>query len=239
METADHLARLRLEADALALAAAAGPLDVAVPGCPEWDLEALVRHIGDVHRWAAKIVREQPRERLRRDFEGPREEGALLAWYREGAAGLLAALEAAGDDDDFWFWGPAPGARAFWARRQAHETGIHRFDAESARGGGEPFPTEVALDGVDEWLGLATRRAHAPAGGGRVLHLHATDGDGEWLVRVDEALAVERGHGRGDCAVRAAASDLFLLVMNRRSPEGLEVFGDAGLLDVWAGQVRF
>ena len=66
------------------------------------------------------------RARLQRDFEGPSGREALLAWYRDGCAALIETLEAASPDDAFWFWGPAPNALAFWARRQANETAVHR-----------------------------------------------------------------------------------------------------------------
>ena len=70
---------------------------------------------------------------------------------------------------------------AFWARRQAHETGIHRADAESpaGRGGTTLFPPEFAVDGIEEMLfgfllsGDGGLRADPP----RTLHLQATDTD--------------------------------------------------------------
>jgi len=239
VDVASWLERITDEAEALARAAEAGPLDARVPGCPQWNVEALVRHMGDVHRWAGHIVRERVPERLRRDFHGPADREGLLAWYRAGAVDLVDALRATSPDDVFWYWGPGPNALAFWSRRQANETSMHRWDAESARGAARPFPVDVALDALDEWLGLLQRRTHAPGGAGRTVHLHATDGDGEWLVTLDEAITVERGHARGDCAVRAPASDLYLLAMNRRTAKGLEMFGDESLLDTWRDNIRF
>ena len=141
--------------------------------------------------------------------------------------------------ESFWQWAPAPTTQAFWARRQANETSMHRWDAESARGAPTAFATDVALDAIDEWLMVLARNVKAAGGGGRTLHLHATDGDGEWVVRLDDTVSVERSHTRADCAVRAPASDLYLLTMNRRDAEGLEVFGDATLLDVWRDSARF
>lgn len=235
----DHLTRLHLEGEAFAEAAAAGPLDARVPGCPAWDAEALVRHMGDVHRWAATVVRERVQERLRQDFEGPSDPAELLTWYREGHTALLEVLRSTPVDAAFWAWGPAPNPLAFWARRQAHETGMHRWDLQSAHGGGDPFPTDVAIDGLDEWLGLAQGRARVANGEGRTIHLHATDGEGEWFISLEEKLDVRRGHAKADCAVRGDASDLWLLAMNRRGTDGLEVFGDASLLQIWKDNVRF
>ncbi len=234
-----HIARIRGEGEALARSAEAGALDASIPGCPGWDVEALLRHIGDVHRWAATIVRDRLRQRLRRDFEGPAGRDALLGWYREGLEGLIDALRHSSSDDEFWFWGPAPNALAFWARRQANETTIHRCDAESARGAISPLGTLEALDCLDEWLGLIPLRAHAPAGAGRSIGIRVTDGDGAWLVRLAEIVEVTGDDAAADCAVSGPASDLYLWSMNRASADHLTVSGDRGLLTAWAKQIRF
>ena len=214
-------------------------MDAAVPGCPGWDVDALLRHIGDVHRWAATIVRERLQSRLRRDHEGPGESEALLAWYREGCRGLVAVLEGATPDESFWFWGPAPNSLAFWARRQANETAVHRCDAESARGPIAPLDTSEAVDALDEWLGLATLLGSAPSGAGRVLRLVPSDGDTSWRVSLGERLEVISEGANSDCELQGTASDLFLWSMNRRGLDGITVSGDKSLVRVWADNVRF
>lgn len=230
---------MRAEGEALARAAEAGPLDAPVPGCPGWDVEALVRHIGDVHRWAATIVGERISERLQRDFEGPADPDALLVWYLEGCVTLVHVLEAASPDEQFWFWGSAPNALAFWARRQANETAIHRCDAESAHGPITPLPTVDALDALDEWVSLATRRAKAPEGEGRILRLAPSDARATWSVILGDRVEVTSDRGRGHCELRGTASDLYLWSMNRRDTEGLTVSGDESLLQVWADTMQF
>jgi uncharacterized protein (TIGR03083 family) len=214
-------------------------MDAAVPGCPGWDVDTLVRHIGDVHRWAAAIVGERVQSRLRRDHEGPAGSEALLAWYREGCSALVEVLQEARPDESFWFWGPAPNALAFWARRQANETAVHRSDAESARGPITPLDTAEAVDALDEWLGLATLRGSAPSGAGRVLLLVPSDTDTAWRVRLGERLEVTSNGTDGDCELQGTASDLFLWSMNRRGLEGITVSGDNSLVQVWADNVRF
>ena len=47
---------------------------------------------------------------------------------------------------------PAPSPLAMWARRQAHETSIHRCYAESATGATTGFDPTFAADGIDELL---------------------------------------------------------------------------------------
>jgi uncharacterized protein (TIGR03083 family) len=239
VEIDEQIERIRAEGQALGDAAASEPFDARVPGCPDWNLEMLVRHIGDVHRWAATIVGERIPNRLQRDFEGPAEHDALLAWYRDGCAALIETLTAASPDDTFWFWGPAPNALAFWARRQANETAVHRCDAESARGPITPLSTVDAVDALDEWFGLAVRRARAPDGGGRILRLVATDAGSTWNIIVGDRVEVTSDRGRGHCELRGSASDLYLWSMNRRGTEGIAVSGDDSLLQVWADNVRF
>ncbi len=239
MDVEHQIARIQGDGEALALAAEAGPLDARVPGCPEWDVEQLVRHIGDVHRWSGTIVRERIPTRLQRDFEGPAGRDALIAWYREGCAALIDALQSASPADVFWFWGPAPNALGFWARRQANETAVHRCDAEAARGAIGPLTTVDAVDAIDEWFGLAPRRTSAPDGNGRILRLAPTDADVSWSLIIGERLELTSDRGRGHCELRGTASDLYLWTMNRRGTDGIAVTGDADLLKVWADNVRF
>lgn len=239
MDIDSQVERIRADGEALARAAESGPLDALVPGCPGWDVEMLVRHIGEVHRWAATIVRERLPERLRRDFAGPAGRDELLAWYGEGCGALIETLQAASPGDTFWFWGPAPNALAFWARRQANETAVHRCDAESARGPITPLATGDAVDALDELFGLAVRRAHAPDGAGRILRLIATDAGTSWNVIMGDRVEVTSDRGRGHCELQGAASDLYLWSTNRRGTQGVAVSGDASLLRVWADNVKF
>lgn len=134
---------------------------------------------------------------------------------------------------------PAPNAQAFWARRQAHETAIHRLDAEQACGTATPFGAVQAADGIDEWLIIAADRVKVADGSARTLRLSATDLPWEALVELrDDGLRV-RDPGDGDCIVQGSASDLYALAMNRRSAEGLVVRGDTDVLRAWRESVRF
>ena len=76
------------------------------------------------------------------------------------------------------------------------------------------------------------RERPLPAGS---LHLHRTDGPGEWLVQsVDGAVVATQEHARGDAAVRGSASDLFRFVWNRGAGSTVEVLGDPAVADEWA-----
>jgi uncharacterized protein (TIGR03083 family) len=240
MEISEYIAALVREGDLLATTAAGLDLDTAIPTCPGWRMRDLVHHIGEVHRWAAANLTAADGHRVGIDVPRP-PDGDLIAWFRQGHADLVSVLEAAPAGLACWSFLPAPSPLAFWARRQAHETAIHRVDAESATGEITRFDAGIAADGIEEMLfGFASRRkAGFDAEPPRSLHLHATDIDGEWLAVIGrDGLVASREHRKADCAVRGAASDLHLLLWNRRGTEGMEVFGDASLLEFWKEKVQ-
>lgn len=119
----------------------------------------------------------------------------------------------------------------------AHENAVHRRDAEDSAGSVTPVPTDVALDGIDEFLTgfhLPHRVGRRFTGAGETLHFHATDGDGEWfLTRTPDGVEVERRHGKADVAARGRAHDLLMFVWSRAGTDTLEVFGDDSLLTAW------
>jgi uncharacterized protein (TIGR03083 family) len=246
-DTAYHIACLRREGDLLAGAAERAGLDAPIPACPGWCVRDLLKHLGYVHRWAAGYVREQHARWVDRASEaeilgGGPQDGELVAWFRDGHAALVQVLEAADPGLTCWTFLDAPSPVAFWARRQAHETAIHRVDAEqaatAASGGTETgFEPRFAADGVDElimgFLGRDAKRGswHGPLG---ALGFHAEDGEGpvaHWRV-VSELghFAVARAAGPADCDVTGPAAGLYLLLWNRGDASGLDVRGDAGLL---------
>ena len=54
----------------------------------------------------------------------------------------------------------------------------------------------------------------------------------------DGAVQAERTRGDADCAVSGSASDLHLLLWNRRTGDGLDVEGDPSLLASWREHVQ-
>ena len=212
-----------------ALAEALGhDLSAEVPTCPGWTLETLANHCGRIHRWATAAVRSRATERP----EFPARPPVIdHEWVEEGVAELAAALEAAGPDEPCWnFMGQPPETR-FWFRRQAHETSVHRWDAQKARRADpEPIETELALDGIDELVDVILPLGYSGDDIGGSVHLHATDSPhGEWLiVTKDGELLVGHDHQKADVAVRATASDLLLWLWGRLPLDGpgFEVFGE-------------
>jgi uncharacterized protein (TIGR03083 family) len=215
-----------------------------VPTCPEWTMRQLVTHIGRAHRWATAIVATHAAEpipfREVPDGKLPPDQREQVDWLNSGAAGLVATVQAAGDDRVWTHNGPGP-AR-YWARRMAHETAVHRADGQIAMGQRPQIDPVTAADGIDEFLGFLAAPGDggdrpAPAGlRGKLVHVHVTGegATGEWMIRPGATgITVETGHGKGDVAVRGPAGDLLLLLMRRVPPSdpAIEVLGDAALLD--------
>jgi uncharacterized protein (TIGR03083 family) len=240
METDGYLASLRADGTSLSAAARGAP-SAPVPSCPEWDMTALVGHTSAVHHWVTHIMRTRATERPAKRFadDVPAEPAAVLSWYDDGLVTLLEVLARVDPAESVWNWfdgKPAPAS--FWHRRMAHETAVHRWDAQQAAGDPQPIDATLAIDGIDEYLGFLTGGfSDGPIEGlAGSLHLHATDCEGEWLVALaPDHLEHRRGHEKADAAIRASASDLFLWIVNRLAAGSsrLEVFGDRALVDRW------
>ena len=56
MEISKYIEYVSAEGDRFADAAEQGDLDVAIAPCGDWDMRALVRHLGLIHLWAAGHV---------------------------------------------------------------------------------------------------------------------------------------------------------------------------------------
>lgn len=252
-----YVGALRSQGELLADAAQRAGLAAVVPSCPGWTVRDLLRHTGYVHRWATGFVAEgQTRPDGASEEEilsQGRDDAELPGWFREGHATLVRALGAAAPDLNCWAFLPAPSPLAFWARRQAHETAIHRVDAEqaagdtagqcpgaagyAAAGNGTSFEPRFAADGVDElvmgFLARSIKRGNwAALGGSLAIHAHdGTAGGADWLIAGgQDAPGVSRGTGRADCDVTGPASELYLMLWNRSPADRLQVTGDPGIL---------
>lgn len=246
MEFSDYLDSVRDNARQFVEAARQAGVDAAVPTCPEWTVADLARHQGRVFRWMSEIIETKAQEYVdRRPIEEQAQRADPLAWVETGAEHALGVLGNADPDTPVWNWfdrGPAPAL--FWYRRLAHETVIHRVDAEAAAGraaASRVEPAELASDGIDEYLHfLPGRGADKPGPLSGSYHFHTTDVPGEWVVVFDsDGVAIRREHAKADVAVRGPASDLELFLYNRRGPEGLEVFGDPAAVAAWTEHIRF
>ncbi|MGW7536414.1 maleylpyruvate isomerase family mycothiol-dependent enzyme [Amycolatopsis sp. NPDC054798] len=217
----DYLPHLRSLTGAFAGEASGGSggLDSPVPYCGDWTKRDLVTHLGNVHRWAAGIVRTG--ELSNQEFDvSP--SGDLAPWYAESAAILLEALDAADPADECWVFGAAAKTKAFWFRRQVHETAVHLVDLFGARGATTQLDQLIAADGVHEVLGtmlprVARWKHEVPLSA--PIALRATDTGHTWTVVPGEP--PELGEGEAVATVAAPAQDLLVLLWNRtdRQPE--------------------
>lgn len=56
MEIADHISTIAQEGKLFAAAAQKTRPDTGIPTCPDWDMRDLVRHLSEIHLWAAARV---------------------------------------------------------------------------------------------------------------------------------------------------------------------------------------
>ncbi len=232
---------LRGEGARMTAAARAMSADAPVPTCPGWAARDLLRHMGGIHRWAASFVAEaraepgsQTLEEIAGGWPGDEE---LADWFEAGYLRLVTVLEAAPPDVQCWTFMAAPSPLAFWSRRQAHETAIHRVDAELAAGRTvshlSRWTPAFAADGIDELLRgfwprrSTTARAETPV----TLGVCCTDEADAWVVTMGpDGVHTELGIGEATCSVRGAAGDLYLALWNRGGSESLQFEGDRAVL---------
>jgi uncharacterized protein (TIGR03083 family) len=249
VEVTAHIEALRREGELMARATALTDPDAAVPTCPEWTARDLVRHMGGVHRWATGYVAGRRTEvsdvGLDEVVGSWPEDAALASWLREGCTALADALAAAPGDLECWTFLPAPSPRAMWARRQAHETAIHRVDAElTARRAVGPFGPAFAADGVDELLTcfVPRRSTKLLAETAATLVVQCIDHDAAWVLHLGpegvSTAPAPPGGNDGDCSVRGAAADLYRALWNRSGPEELIVAGDGAVLGLFLDAVH-
>lgn len=116
-----------------------------VPTCPGWAVSDLARHLGGVHRWARQAVLAGPDAHI----QGPVDDAQIRPWFRAGAIALIETFTEIDPERPCWTL-IGPGTAAFWIRRQAHETALHRWDLQNSLGAPSDVDEDVALDGIEE-----------------------------------------------------------------------------------------
>jgi len=234
------VATIRRDGEAI-LSAGAVDLDVPVPTCGDWLMRDLLVHVGRVYHRASQAVGERATGPL--DLPPtPDADTDAVAYLREELDDLVDNLSSVDADTPVWNMWPVPDEAAFWARRMAHESAVHRYDAQRAQGLAQPIDADLAHDGMDELVDLVLARVvqrdspDLPTG---TFHLVATDG-GEWVVRC-EADKVERlpAARNADVTVTGPASAVLLAAYGRVKWASLETSGDEALLNEWSRAFRF
>ena len=218
----DHLAHFAADAAAVAAVLQTAPLDAAVPACPGWALRDLAVHLGYVHRWALSCVRTGEPVRA---GTTPVADDDLADWFDEGAQALPAELATTDPERVCWTFA-GPGTVAFWRRRVAVETAVHRVDAQSASGRARAVPDDLAEDGVAEVIEMFLPRQ---IGRGRT----SVPTTGATLVAADSGRTWQLGAVPPTATLTGPASALLLLLWRRlaRTDPVFTVTGELDALD--------
>lgn len=218
---------------AAALAAPQSP----VPTCPGWVGRDVVDHVGEVYAHKTAVLR-LGRRPAEGEWPWAPDDDTVFAWFDERLAELLHELDSRDPADPAWTFLAADQSVGFWWRRMAHETAIHRVDAELAAG--LPVTAHdpaLAADGVAELVGFACDPSlvAAPQGGAGAPGTVLVDiGAGSLLVTLsdDTPQVAPAGAGaHGDAVVRGTASDVYRGLWNRPGDAPLERTGDARVLE--------
>jgi uncharacterized protein (TIGR03083 family) len=248
MDDSRFLDCLAADYAALRQAAAAAELTTPVPSCPGWTMADLVAHVGVTYLHKVVIMRtgEWPN-----DWPPPATaQEPPLALLDRGYAELTAEFAARNPADPTPTWYEPDETVAFWIRRMAQETAIHRIDAELAAAiPVTRVPDDLAVDGADEVLKrmLAYGSVAWPEDFAemKVEHLAAADAKdtiavvtqgATWTVRPSpREVTVTDGAPDNPRALIGAAPDPLLRWLWGRAPQdAVQVTGDPA----WASYLR-
>lgn len=239
MEFEQYLDELRRQGRQLADSARQPSLQAAVPSCPGWTVARLLGHVTKVHHWVAAILRDGKPDGF--SFAVP-DDSELFEVYDAGLRAVLDRLRATSDRTPVWTYLPAPSGKLFWARRMAHETAIHRVDAQLAAGFGvTDVSPEFAVDGIDELLtGSAARFDRSRLVGERTISLTPLDSNAAWTLTVGPQLVSCRpvAVDDADLSVFGLAADLYRWAWNRAGDDDVSLRGDLTLADRWREDFR-
>lgn len=212
-----------------------------VPNCPGWTVAELVRHVAN--GYVNVVLR-----RLRLPQDLPVQELSAeqpIAALRRCHAALMQEFSARSPNETL-----AVGAGEtvrFWIRRMAHETVIHRVDAEQALSvASAPIPDDLAVDGVGEmlWLFLDYETHafledyanHLVDWGGRSLRVSAGTAGWRVILRADGAQVqpVTADDGDVQASIAGEPTAVLLWLYNRVDDQAVRIDGDTHMI----GQFR-
>jgi len=233
-----HRAALERECDVI-IASSGEDLQVPVPTCPEWQLSDLVAHLADVFTfWSTQLEVASPEAPCEPATRGAPPGVAVVDWLEAASGKLLSTLSVRDPEDPCWNWSGEQLTAEWVCRRMALESAVHRFDVELSVGSPGPIDRDLAVDGIDEWIGvhLATDVPEAPGASlGGVLCLACADAAAAWTVEVSAGrLRWREGRGPADAVLVGPASDLYLYCWNRRPLDALELTGNRQVAAAWS-----
>jgi hypothetical protein len=124
----------------------------------------------------------------------------------------------------------------------AHESSVHRFDAQNAFGVRQPIDAELAADGLDELIDIVAKRIYTrdnltgPTGS---VVLESADA-GTWSIALErDGISRVDIISNPDVTVRGTSNILLLAAYGRTQWSGLDVTGDIALLESWSAAMNF
>lgn len=209
---------------------ATGSLSRAVPTCPGWTVSDLISHVAQVyeHKIACTALGHSP-DPWPPEWPADRDP---IEWLGDAHERLLAMFDASGPTTPSATWWPPDQTVGFWARRMAHETAVHRVDAESAIGTPTGVDSELAVDGVDEILVimLAGDWSDDPEDAAIGQQVAISAGGRSWLVTLErESVSITESGGAGDAALSGEPSDVLLWLWGRAADDRVTRSGEDAL----------
>ncbi len=237
---AELVSAVRREGEGLVSAARSGA-DAPVPTCGDWTVADLARHVWQVYANVTLYV--STRAASRPEVLPTMPDGEPVELLADQLDRLVAALSEAQADTPIWTWvRDAPEGAIFWARRMAHESAIHHFDAQNAHGIRQPVDAELAADGIDELIDIIVPRVYrrdqvvGPSG---AIALRSTDGD-SWLLELSSDGVRRSDLIEAPQATATGTSSALLLALYSRIPwTSLDLAGDSDLLTSWTSGLSF
>ena len=212
--------------------ACARDLTAHVPTCPGWTVLDLLAHQASFQAWITTIVTDRLLEPAAPTPIAAPDSNDAVDWYRSIGARLVMALRSSPADAHVWGVTNERTVGA-WARRQASDTSVHRWDAQNATGDAEPIAhaADYISEMFEQLLPSLIRSFGAPLPHG-TLALRSTDTTDTWtMTTVDDRITITPDHPQADLTLSGAASDLLLALWNR--PSNADTEGDRDVLQQW------
>ena len=224
------LARVKADSARIAEVARMGA-DAPVPACPGWTVAELVEHVAAVYLHKVVAMRTNARpDPWPPDFTGR----DPLELFDEARAQLVAELDGRDPASPAWTFLPDDQTSAFWFRRMAHETAVHRIDAEQAHDVVTPLDPALSLDGIDEVLKVMLAHpdwqdydADEPVD----AIVRITSGGRSWTAEVRKRGATITDGTDGEVAAEifGEPEELLLWLWGRVGDEAVEAAGDGDI----------
>lgn len=237
MDYSTYVAHVRQDGQRLA-DVASGSYSNPVPSCPGWTVHDLVSHVAEVyeHKIACTALGRSP-DPWPPEWPADRDP---LEWLGDAHRRLLEMFEASGPTTPSATWWPPDQTVGFWARRMAQETAVHRIDGELAIGTPTPVDAELAVDGVDEILGimLAGDWSDAPNDAATGQRVAISTGGRTWLVTLErESVSVTQDDNDADAALGGDPSDVLLWLWGRSPDERMTRSGEEDAIRLLRSQL--